>query len=210
MAKYFNFFPLTEYRFSEKESNVIATKITSRFSFDEKLKENSIAYYEYIVKDGETPEMLAHRFYGSSEKHWIILLMNDIVNPLFDWVLDERTFNEYVKNKYSAEGLLENKNGLEWARTNTHSYYKVISQKIQTKTIVTELQIDEATYNALTNDTNSITLPDGNTITETTTKKVKSYFEYERDINESRRNIKVLKLQFLDIAQSQFESIFNE
>lgn len=210
MAKYFNFFPLTEYRFSEKDANIIATKITSRFSFEEELKENTVAYYKYTVKDGETPEMLAHRFYGSSEKHWVILMVNNIIDPLYDWVLEDRTFNEYVKQKYSTQGALVGKNGIEWAKTNTHSYYKIISQKADNVTTQKEITIDEDTYLNTPSEYQVILLADGNSIEESISKRELSYFDYEKELNEQKRNIKILKRQFLEIAQSQFESIFNE
>lgn len=190
MAKYFNFFPLTDYRFSEKEANIIATKITSRFSFEEKLKENTVAYYKYTVKDGETPEMLAHRFYGSSEKHWVILMVNDIVDPLYDWVLDERTFNEYVKSKYSAQAALVNKNGIEWAKTNIHSYYKLISQKSDNVVRQREIVIDEDTYLNTPSEYQVILLADGNSVEEAISKKELSYYDYERQVNEEKEILK--------------------
>ena len=37
----------------------------SRFKFENKFKENTVVYYDYIISDGETPEMIADKFYGS-------------------------------------------------------------------------------------------------------------------------------------------------
>jgi hypothetical protein len=69
MAKYFNYFPSTVYTNSDSSSSVdIVTNIIARFSFEESLKQNSSLFYSYEIQDGETPEMVASKYYGSSRK----------------------------------------------------------------------------------------------------------------------------------------------
>ena len=81
MAKYFKFFPTTYYLKDNNSSSLdVLTNITSRFGFEKELKENSATYYTYEIKDGDTPEIIAEQIYGSSERHWIVLLFNDIVD----------------------------------------------------------------------------------------------------------------------------------
>ncbi len=77
MAKYFNYFPKTIYNLDNSGSLDSITNLTINFSFDKNILENAVLYYEYDVQDGETPEVVAHKVYGSSEKHWIILKMKD-------------------------------------------------------------------------------------------------------------------------------------
>ena len=210
MAKYFNFFPNIYYNLSDNKAQTLITNLTVRFSFEEKLKQNSVAFYRYRIKDGETPEMLANKFYGSPEKHWIILLMNNMIDPFYDWVLDDRTFNEYVKEKYSEQGVLAGRTGLEWAKSNVHSRYKVVTLITESGTTVEEFNIDLETYNETPDQYKIMTLQDGNVIEERITKKEKTYFQYEQEINESKRTIKVLKSDFLGLVESEFESVFNE
>ena len=45
-----------------------------------KTKENILDFDYYDVKDGETPEMIAHKYYDDVELHWTILVANDIVD----------------------------------------------------------------------------------------------------------------------------------
>jgi hypothetical protein len=54
----------------------------------------------YVIKDGETPEKIAHEFYGSAYYHWVILLVNDIVNVREEWPMDNEEFNEYLADNY--------------------------------------------------------------------------------------------------------------
>ena len=63
----------------------VVNNITSRFNFEEKFKENSAVAYEYEIKDSDTPEISASKFYGDSERHWIVLLFNNIIDPQFDF-----------------------------------------------------------------------------------------------------------------------------
>jgi hypothetical protein len=106
MAKYFNFFPKTYYLSDTGTSADILTKITARFSYESSFKENTAVFYEYDIKDSDTPEGIAYKMYGSSERHWMVMLLNDIVNPLYDWPLDQREIVKYIDSKYSANGNL--------------------------------------------------------------------------------------------------------
>ena len=67
MAKYFNYFPKTVYNLDNSGALDSITNITTNFSFDKNILENSILYYQYDVQDGETPEIVAHKVYGDSE-----------------------------------------------------------------------------------------------------------------------------------------------
>ena len=99
MAKYFNFFPQVFYaQDSGLKSLDVLTNLTTRFTFEEEFKTNTSVYYKYDVEDGDTPEILAYKIYGSSEKHWVILLMNDIVDPLYDWPLKQQNVINFVNN----------------------------------------------------------------------------------------------------------------
>ena len=123
MAKYFNYFPKTVYTLNSLDVETV-TNITSRFGFEQAFKNNSAVYYEYDVQDSDTPEIIANKFYGSSERHWAVLMINDIVDPQFDWPLDQRTIISYMNEKYSANASV-GQSGVNWAQANIHSYYKI-------------------------------------------------------------------------------------
>jgi hypothetical protein len=59
----------------------------------------------YKVKEGETPEIIAHKMYGDSELHWIVMLVNNIVDRYHDWPMSTNQFNSYLNQKYvDADG----------------------------------------------------------------------------------------------------------
>ena len=209
MAKYFNYFPKTVYTLNSLDVETV-TNITSRFGFEQSFKDNSAVYYEYDIQDGDTPEIIASKFYDSPEQHWAVLMINNIVDPQFDWPLDQRTIISYINEKYSANASV-GQSGTTWAQANIHSYYKVetrISNSTEAQ-LQSKLQIDANTYANVAATTSNLTLDDGNSITITTTKETKSYYDYEVEENEAKRTIKLLKPEFVSSIEEELKIIFN-
>lgn len=218
MAKYFNYFPKTLYS-TDNKSNALdtVTNLIARFSFEQKLKDNSSVFYFYDIKEGDTPEIIARKFYENVERHWIVLLFNDIVDPQFDWPLDSRTLNEYINNKYSSSSYADTANtsvsGLSWAKSlsNVHSYYKVITETTSDKIDVQKLEVDSITYannTLMQNGTNqNYLLGDGTSVNIKITKETKTYFDHELEENENKRKIKLLKPEFVTEVEKEFKRV---
>ncbi len=63
---------------------------------------NTTQYFYHTLKEGETPEILAKKYYGNPYYHWIIILMNGVVDPYFDWSLDSDKFRSMLTMRYGA------------------------------------------------------------------------------------------------------------
>lgn len=208
MAKYFNYFPSTVYTNSDSSSSVdVVTNIIARFAFEKSLKQNSSLFYSYEIQDGETPEIIASKYYGSPEKHWIVLMFNDTIDPQYDWPLDQRTLIKYINDKYSANGAAHNpsQSGIVWAQdvTNVKAYYKIItrlSSKATKNQIVEKIEIDANTYTNLPVTTTTYTLQDGSKTTQTISKLAQTYYDYEVEANDNKRKIKLLKAEYVTEA----------
>ena len=219
MAKYFNNFPKVDYSLENPNQFDFVTNIVSRFGIDEKLKENSSIYYKYSIEDGETPEILAAKYYDSPEKHWIILAMNDIVDPQFDWPLTYSQFNEYVDTKYSANNYANTANtgvpGLSWAQNinHVHGYYKVVTKQIGDTINIEKFEVDANTY---ANNTlmgikgydDLYNLQDGSSVNIKITKETQNYYDYEMQINENKRDIKMLKPEYVNVLENELLNVF--
>ena len=66
-----------------------------------KVRSNTLLYDTYDVKEGETPEIIAHKLYGDAELHWVILLVNDITDRYHQWPMSGGQFLDYINDKYS-------------------------------------------------------------------------------------------------------------
>lgn len=213
MAKYFNYFPKTLYSANNATSGLdTITNIIARFGFESTLKENSSAFYKYSIQDTDTPEIIAEKYYDNAERHWIVLMFNDIVDPQFDWPMQPRVFINYVDAKYAANGAaaIPATTGLSWAKNvnNVRAYYKVITRtNIDGQSLVEKIQVDANTYANVAATTASFTLQDGTTITETVTKEKQSYYDYEYELNEDKREIKLVKPDFVPQIEKEFKKI---
>ena len=92
---YFENFPVITY----KKKDV--TNLLRRVAIRSKVKTNTLFFDTYDVKEGETPEIIADKLYGDSQLHWIIMLVNNIVDRYHEWPMSGNQFLEYVNEKYS-------------------------------------------------------------------------------------------------------------
>jgi hypothetical protein len=154
MSRYFNYFPKTVYTSNNKTTGLdTVTNIIARFAFERTLKENSAAFYKYNIQETDTPEIIASKYYDNPERHWIILMFNEIIDAQWDWPLEGRNFIEFVNEKYAANAAANVifKSGYDWAKSinNIHSYYKVISTTtsgIDGKVTIEKFRVDANTY----------------------------------------------------------------
>jgi hypothetical protein len=213
MAKYFNYFPKTFYSSNNSTTGLdTVTNIISRFSFEQTLKDNSSAFYKYSVQDSDTPEIIAYKYYGSSERHWVVLLFNDIIDPQFDWPLRYNTFINFVDEKYTANGAANTtvQSGLAWAMSvnNVQAYYKIVTKTdIDNISLVEKIQVDANVYANVASTTQVFTLADGAKITQIITKEKKTYYDYEMEENESKREIRLIKNEFIPQIEKEFKKV---
>jgi hypothetical protein len=218
MAKYFNYFPQTLYSSNTKTSGLdVITNITARFSFEQSLKENISTFYKYDLQEGDTPEIVAAKFYDNPERHWIVLMFNDIFDPQYDWPLQYSTFINYVDEKYSANNYADTANtsvtGLSWAMnvSNVQAYFKVVTRTNSDNISITEkIQIDANTWANVAASSTNYTLQDNSIITQKVTKETQTYYEYEEKLNESKRSIKLLKPEFVAAVEKEFKKVIKQ
>ena len=215
MAKYFNYFPKTFYTSNNDVNGVEAiTNIIARFAFDSQLKENTSAFYPYQVQDSDTPEIIADKYYGNVEYHWVVLLFNNIIDPQFDWPLKSDTLIDYIDKKYTANGSANTsaQSGLTWAlsENNVQGYFKVVTTTANDGTITQEkITIDANTYANVTTGSNTYTTQAGEAVTVRTTKETQSYYTYETNLNESKREINLVKSDFLPQIEKEFKRVIS-
>jgi hypothetical protein len=209
MANYFNYFPKTFYK-SEDMSLDAVTNITSRVDILKKVRENSNLWTEYSVNEGDTPEIIASRVYNDPEKHWIILMLNNIVDPMFDWPLQQGQLIKFMDKKYeaSANGTMT---GTRWAQQNVHSYYKIVTKtSLDAGSFTKETtEIDLTAYTTLVPSEFDYKLNDGTNIRVNTSKTTKTYYEYENDVNDDKRIIKILKSEMIPLVNQEIKDIYS-
>ena len=97
---YFEMFPQIFYDNKGDGNYSVMTNLLRRVKLVDDAKLNIVDFDYYDVKDGETPEMIAHKYYGDVNLHWTILTVNNVVDYYEDWPMSVQRFEEFVKEKY--------------------------------------------------------------------------------------------------------------
>jgi hypothetical protein len=210
--KYFNTFPKTY--FLDNNNNLLTlTNLMTRIDVRPSVLNNSLAFYGYDIQDGETPDIIASKYYGDSYRYWLTLFGNqDIIDPQFDWPLSSNEFQSYLVAKYSDAAAEANTSVVTYMTTTVQEYRKTItttdsvSSTTTSKTYV--IGVDE--YNSITPSTTSQTFPNGAVVSESITTSAVNIYDYEVEQNESKRNINLLNSAYTSQIEYEFKSLMGQ
>ena len=190
MANYFKNLPRVNYDIFGTEPNNYrsVTNIMKRIKFKPKVLEDISDYYPYYVKEGERPDIVSHQKYGTVAYAYLIMLINDIYDPNFDWPLSSQQFEQYIRNKYGT---------VESAMGTTKFYYQIIRAEVPRAGIAERIPevkfiVDETTYNAL----------------DQTLRTTQTVYEWEDELNDNKRNIKLINSDFIQDIDYQVKRTF--
>ena len=197
--KYFNTLPKVIYTDTKGKSQIF-TNLMARASIIPSFLKNSILYYDYDIQDGDTPEIIAHKYYGDSYRYWIVLFANEMLDPQWDWPLTSNQFNAYMIDKYPSINT----------STTIHHYEKIItSYDIDSLTTTKKVvEISKEIYDKWITTNKQYTLPTGKVIVSQTTNAV-SVYDYELQLNEDKRKIKLLNSQYVTQFEAELESLMS-
>lgn len=217
MAGYFNEFPKVLYTFDEAVVNPqLVTNILARSTFLKEIVDNTAIYYEYQLKEGDTPEIIADKLYGDPQRHWIVLLFNRILNPFYEFPLTPTELESYMIAKYGHSSNV--------CRTTLHHYEQTTTRTTLYNGAVTDSESDtvyvsEYSVNFDTGALTPRTLPAlGASITTSSetvffspyqintviTVTAVSEYDYEMAQNEQRRTIKLLDNAYISRIEDEF------
>jgi len=179
MANYFRNIPKVKYDINGAEPNkyLNVTNIMKRISFKPSVIEDITDYYPYRVKDGERPDIISHQKYGSVAYAYLIMLINNIYDPIFDWPLSAQQFEKYLISKYGS---------VSSAMGTTKYYYQVVRAEVartgtSERVPAVKFIVDQTTYDAL---------DEGDRSTQT-------QYEWEDELNDNKRDIKLINSDFI-------------
>lgn len=174
--------------------------IMTRLSIKSSVFKSPLSYYTYDIQEGDTPEIVAEKYYGDSYRYWIVLFSNQIIDPQWDWPMNPLQLREYIDTKYAALG--------KDPYTDIKLRRKVITQQNLTTrtTTVQRVQISSDEYDNLQPSQKSITMADG-TLVITTTKETVNFNDYEIEKNEGKRNIRLLNKDYAAQLEREFSDL---
>jgi hypothetical protein len=97
---YFSQFPVIFYDSVGDGESKIVTHLLKRVALHGKTRSVAALYDTYDVRNGETPEMISHKYYGDPEYHWVILLVNNITDRYHQWPMNTRQYLAHLAERY--------------------------------------------------------------------------------------------------------------
>lgn len=95
---------LYDFHIDGKIQYILVKDITQNVRVRKEILENITLYDMYDIRDGETPEIIAEKKYGSPEYHWIIMLVNERYNYVKDFPLSTYDLEKHIVNTYGSTG----------------------------------------------------------------------------------------------------------
>ena len=199
MSQYFRKLPNLNYpsllKTRESNTDFIQTKnLFRRVKVREDLFANFMQFDKYKVVGDERPDNVAQKVYDNDDLDWVILLSNNIVDLNNEWPLTQSQLNEFLNDKYTPQELVS-----------IHHYETLELRDSRNQLILPAGIVVDEDFNleylsgGQVKSTNS--LVDGRPV------KAVTFYDYENDLNDKKRNINVLKPELLGVFIRDFERI---
>ena len=150
---------------------------------------NDVTNFEkYSVEGDERPDQVAYDFYGDSGLDWIILTTNNIIHVRDEWPMSNRDFLTYLNEKYTSEEL-----------SNVH-HYETREIRDESNTLIQPAGVRvKSDY--------SVTYVENDTVKTKSSIKMLTFLEHETNLNDAKRNINILKPDYVEIFLRDIKEI---
>ena len=159
------------------ESYITAKNIFRRMKIRDDLKNVFSVFNKYEINDGDRPDNVAKELYGKSNFDWVVLLTANIVNVRDEWPLSSKELYDFTVSKYGLTKI----NEVRHRETTEVKNNRGIVILPKGKVVDDNFKIpNPENINAELNPVRGVT-----------------YYEYESILNEEKRNIDVLRSEYL-------------
>ena len=179
---------------SDKRSSLDYTEVKNLFrrvKIRDDLQNVFTIFDKYEIPDEFRPENVAEDFYGNDELDWVVLITANITNVRNQWPLNNRDIYEYSLEKY---GSALNATRLFETKEVKDSKNNIILEKGKVVDSDFEFKYYDTTTGVVT-------------VKGTSVRTGISNFDYEVRLNDEKRNIYLLKPDYLQQFLNDFRDI---
>ena len=166
----------------------VVKNIFKRAIIRDDIFDEATAFTKYSVIGDERPDQVAAGFYNDSTLDWVVLTTNNIVHVRDEWPMGNQDFLTYLNEKYTAEEL-----------SNIHHYETKLIRDSSGKLIQPVGLTVPAGH--------SISFLDNGVLREESSLTSFTFLEHETNVNDNKRNINVLRSEYLNFFLESFEEI---
>jgi len=206
MSNYFRKLPDFEY-VSRLPDSKISDYITVKNIFKKNelrpdIFDDATVFTEYQIKGDDRPDNIAFEVYGDSTLDWLVLLCNNILNIQTEWPLLQNDFDRFLLDKYAIFDTTQYTSAYNYLYSGIHHYEtKKITDSHGVVIVPEGLQV-ASDY--------SITYWDETVrgyVVQTDVPNPITNYEYEMDIENRKRNIRMLKGIYLGIVRDDMKEL---
>ena len=166
----------------------VVKNIFKRAIIRDDIFDEATAFTKYSVIGDERPDQVAAGFYNDSTLDWVVLTTNNIVHVRDEWPMGNQDFLTYLNEKYTTEEL-----------SNIHHYETKLIRDSSGKLIQPAGLTVPAGH--------SISFLDNGVLREESSLTSFTFLEHETDVNDNKRNINILRSEYLNFFLESFEEI---
>ena len=199
MSNYFNQLPNLEYPslLKTRRTNHDTIRVKNLFrraKIREDLFANVHEFDKFEIIGDDRPDTVSEEIYGTPNLDWVILMSNNIIDIKNEWPMTQYDLNTYLNEKYTQQQLID-----------IHHYETLELRDGKDRLIIPAGQtVDEdwsLEYFDGTMLRNTDLLAGGRPVRSV------SFFEYEMNKNDEKRNINILKKDTLRMFMKDFKRI---
>lgn len=222
--EYFAQFPTILYGFDPAGFDYRSVRnIFARTKILDAVLQNSLVYYQYNMKDSDTTEIVASKYYGDTKRHWMVMFANQVVDPYFDMPLKQYDLEQNLILKY---GSLANAQAnlfqvLQYVNvttslggtSNTISYVSTLDAPYTynfTTGALVGITLPTIPFPILDQGTTTVTLADGSVVSTHTVWVAQSAYDYEVAQNESKRKVELLDKQYATSLEKELQALLSK
>jgi len=146
---FFDGFPYINYDILGNGDKQKIKNFFKRFDFRNSVRKFGTIYIKWIVRDEDTPQIIAHKLYNSTHYYWIILMINQMIDPTFDFPMTGEELSEYVDAKYGVE---HRRSLHHWESVSSEEVGSLPEGIIVDETYPVKKDIDNYEYELIKND----------------------------------------------------------
>ena len=197
MSSYFDLIPDFDYvsRLPDaKISDYIRVKnFFRRATLREDIFQSLTFFTKYSVEGNDRPDNVAHKVYENSDLDWVILLANNITHIPTEWPMPQNDFDRFLLDKYNNYDNIYN---------GVHHHETVEVKDSNDVTIVPAGLEVSSDFNQTYYDYYVSGMVTASNITRPVTN-----YEYEEKIENKKREIFVLKQEYLTVIIDDIEDL---
>lgn len=193
MSNYFRQLPNLDYPslLNDKSGSGDTVRVKNLFrrvKIREDYLSNLVLFTKYKIEGDDRPDNVAEKYYGTPDLDWVVLLANNIIDIKNDWPLSEYDLNQYLTEKYTEQQLVE-----------IHHYETIEWRDLNNQLITPAGQVVDENF--------KVEYLKGGQIVSVSPIRSVSYFEWELNKNDDKRNINLVQTDYVGTIVEEFQQI---